>query len=52
MNRTRPVLFQACGTVRGKNAQVPGLPTVTSSGGIALSGLDAARSWATPAGHA
>jgi len=33
MNRTRPVsrpvLFQACGTLRGKNAQVPGPPTVT-----------------------
>src|SRR5881396_2951712 len=28
---SRPVLFQACGTLRGKNAQVPGLPTVTSS---------------------
>src|SRR5712691_3701482 len=35
MNRTRPVsrpvLFQACGTLRGKNAQEPGPPTVTSS---------------------
>src|SRR3989442_9006797 len=35
MNRTRPVslpvFFQACGTLRGKNAQVPGPPTVTSS---------------------
>src|SRR5215471_21708991 len=34
MNRTRPVsqpvLFQACGT-RGKNAQVPGPPTLISS---------------------
>src|SRR5881296_1399387 len=35
MNMTRPVslpvFFQACGTLRGKNAQVPGPPTVTSS---------------------
>src|SRR5262245_26162728 len=35
MNRTRPVsrpvLFQACGTLRGKNAQVPGPPTLISS---------------------
>src|SRR5882672_11475753 len=28
---SRPVFFQACGTSRGKNAQVPGPPTVTSS---------------------
>src|SRR6516162_11842570 len=26
-----PVFFQACGTVRGMNAQVPGPPTATSS---------------------
>src|SRR3989441_3031976 len=35
MNRTRPVsrpvLFHAWGTLRGKNAQVPGPPTLTSS---------------------
>src|SRR5919106_2698611 len=35
MNKTRPVslpvLFQACGPLRGKKAQVPGPPTVTSS---------------------
>src|SRR5438034_9908494 len=35
MNRTRPVslpvFFQACGTLRGMKAQVPGPPTVTSS---------------------
>jgi hypothetical protein len=26
-----PVFFQACGTVRGMNAQVPGPPTAISS---------------------